>query len=165
MLLLTAVTSAYAQRLVTWTEEPGELGLGYPVPIPQSTPLPFAGFRSYFPLRARHLDLANTNDAIHAFTLGSSLAGRDIDMYILSDADIVTVDNRLEGSVLINGGIHAREWQSPEVVTGIMELFAANSQDEFFLPIPAGKHEHRRYSSAKCRRFSTNSALSHTKLS
>jgi len=34
--------------------------------------------------------------------------------------------------MLQNGGIHAREWQSPEVVTGIMERLFDNQNDQGF---------------------------------
>lgn len=124
--------SVLAQRLVNWTEAQGELGLGYPVPIPQDTPLPFDGFRSYFSLRARHLDIANTNDAITRVVIGQTQQSREINMYVLSDDDATTIDGRIEGSVLLNGGIHAREWQSPEVTTGLIELLDDQSNDQHF---------------------------------
>ncbi len=129
--LLTA-SNASGQRLVNWTEEPGELGLGYPVPIPQDSPLPFDGFRSYSALNARHLDLTNTRDDITRYVIGNTIDGREISLYVMSDNNPTTVDGRVEGSVLINGGIHAREWQSPEVVTGVMELLADQGDDQYF---------------------------------
>lgn len=129
ILLLLSIASP-AQRLTTWTEAPGELGLGYPVPIPQNTPLPFDGFRSYAALHARHLSLADTHAFIHHKVIGSTHEGQSINLYILSDPDAETTDLRAEGSVLFNGGIHAREWQSPEVVTGVMELLADKSDDD-----------------------------------
>ena len=81
-----------AQRLVNWTEEAGELGLGYPVPIPQNTPLPFDGFRSYFALNARHLDLTNTRDDFTRFIIGNTENGRPLNMYVMSDLNPTTVD-------------------------------------------------------------------------
>ncbi len=36
----------------------------------------------------------------------------------------------IEGSALINGGIHAREWQSPEAVTGYMEKLYAEQSNQ-----------------------------------
>ncbi len=130
--VLLMASAAGAQRLVSWTEGPGELGLGYPVPIPQDTPLPFDGFRSYSALHARHLDLTNTHEGISRFVIGNTFQGREISMYVLSDPDPLTTDGRTEGSVLINGGIHAREWQSPEVATGILELMADQAEDQYF---------------------------------
>lgn len=132
LMLLAAAFNASAQRLVNWTEGPGELGLGYPVPMPQDTPLPFAGFRSYAGLHTRHLDLTNTRDDFSRYILGQTFNGRDINMYVMSDLDSLTVDGRREGSVLLNGGIHAREWQSPEVSTGVMELLADQGDDNYF---------------------------------
>ncbi len=130
LLLVASVCSA--QRIVRWTEGPGELGLGYPVPIPQSTPLPFDGFRSYFALLSRHMDLANTRADITNYIIGNTEAGRDIHMYVMSDLDTLTMDGRIEGSMLINGGMHAREWQSQEVVTGVLELLADQGEDQYF---------------------------------
>jgi hypothetical protein len=37
-----------------------------------------------------------------------------------------------EAATLTNGGIHAREWQTPEVVTGILELIATHESDHYF---------------------------------
>ena len=130
--LTLAASGAEAQRLVSWTEAAGELGLGYPVPVPLASPLPFDGFRGYRALRARHFDLANTHGAITRVPLGLTERNRDIYMYIVSDPDDTTPDGRREGSVLIVGGVHAREWQSPEVVTGVMELLAGRSDDDYF---------------------------------
>ncbi|MBU1189726.1 MAG: hypothetical protein KKC01_11915 [Gammaproteobacteria bacterium] len=132
VLMLLACTAGVlqAQTLSTWTAGPGRLGLGYPVPIPVDTPLPFDGFRSYQGLLTRHFDLSNQHGFIQRQTIGvTEQAQRNIYMYIISDPDDRTADLREEGSVLINGGIHAREWQSPEVVTGIMELLSAAADD------------------------------------
>jgi len=57
LLLGLTATTADAQRLVEWTESGGELGLGYPVPIPVDTAMPFDGFRSHAGLHARHQQL------------------------------------------------------------------------------------------------------------
>jgi len=35
--------------------------------------------------------------------------------------------------MLTNGGIHAREWQSPEVATGIIELLALAEDDHHLI--------------------------------
>jgi murein tripeptide amidase MpaA len=130
-LLICFSSPSQAQNLTSWTTGPGRLGLGYPVPIPVDTPTPFAGFRSYQGLMTRHFDLANRHDFNSREQIGITESGqRNIYMYVISDADALTIDHREEGSILINGGIHAREWQSPEVVTGLLELLAERSTDE-----------------------------------
>jgi len=130
MLLASASAATTAQTLSTWTAGPGRLGLGYPVPVPVDTPLAFDGFRSYQGLMTRHFDLANQHAFIQRQIIGTTEVGqRNIHMYIISDPDATTIDHRPEGSVLINGGIHAREWQSPEVVTGLMELLVTQATD------------------------------------
>ncbi|MBT8047731.1 MAG: hypothetical protein HKN57_09370 [Xanthomonadales bacterium] len=115
-----------------WTEEDGVLGLGYPVPIPVDTPLPFDGFRSYDGLHARHQELAETSGIVHGHIVGTTHSGREIWAYQIGDADRVRRDGQAEPAMLTNGGIHAREWQTPEVVTGIMELFAEKRGDRHF---------------------------------
>ncbi len=132
VIVLTSYLSlSLAQELTQWTEAPGILGLGYAVPIPQDNPLPFDGFRSYAALHIRHQDLMITNEKIQGSVVGTTVDGRDIWAYRLSDEDSITVYGLLESAMLTNGGIHAREWQSPEVLTGVMELFDANSNDNY----------------------------------
>lgn len=115
-----------------WTEEDGVLGLGYPVPIPVDTPLPFDGFRSYSGLRSRHQELAETTGIVHGHVVGTTHKGHDIWAYRVGDADLITRDGRAEPAMLTNGGIHSREWQTPEVLTGIMELLAERRGDRHF---------------------------------
>ncbi len=128
-LVAAALSPAWAQPIVAWTEGPGPLGLGFPVPVPVDTPLPFDGFRTYAGLHARHQDFALTLDVVHAEVVGQSLAGRDIWAYRLGDGDAWTVSGLPEPAIMTQGGIHAREWQSPEVLTGIMETLVANRDD------------------------------------
>ena len=121
-------------RISEWVEfasvtDDTKIALGYPVPIPVDTPLPFQGFRSYAGLHARHQDLANTTPWVHAHAIGTTRNGRTIWAYQLGDADHETADGRREHAMLSNGGIHAREWQSPEVTTGIIELLALTEDD------------------------------------
>ena len=123
--------AASAQRLVEWTEQAGELGLGYPVPIPVDTPLPFDGFRSYLGLHARHQDLMLTNDWITGSIVGATTAGRDIWAYQLGDGNNKTVTGLLEAAMMTQAGVHPREWQSPELVTGIMETLVARQGDHW----------------------------------
>ncbi len=132
LILSVSATLLQAQpRLANWTETAGELGLGYPVPIPVDTPLPFDGFRTYNGLFTRHQDLMNTTDWVHGAEIGMSRAGRTIWAYRLGDDDRETIYGLPEPAMLTNGGIHAREWQSPEVLTGIMELLVDNAGDDY----------------------------------
>ena len=139
LLIALASSSASAQqRIVQWSSQTNAnandnlLALGYPVPVPVDTPLPFDGFRSYNGLHMRHQDLVATTDLVHQHAVGSTRAGRTIWAYRIGDADTTTVSGLPESAMLINGGIHAREWQTPEVVTGIMELLTANADDHGF---------------------------------
>ena len=88
-LLLSALSlNTQAQpRIAEWTEAAGELGLGFPVPIPVDTPLPFDGFRSFNGLHTRHQDLMNTTDWIHGEVVGTSHEGMDIWAYRVGDGD------------------------------------------------------------------------------
>lgn len=115
-----------------WTEQDGVLGLGYPVPIPVNTPLPFDGFRSYNGLHMRHQGLAASTEIVHGEVVGATHGGREIWAYRIGDDDLLDREGRPEPATLTNGGIHAREWQTPEVVTGIMELFAERQGDNHF---------------------------------
>ena len=140
ILLLLAVPGfnnpeAQDPRISEWVEnapasDPDRIALGYPVPIPVDTPLPFDGFRSYSGLHARHQDLSNTTPWVTAFDLGETRAGRTIWAYQLGDENHVTKYGLAEHAMLTNGGIHAREWQSHEVATGIMELMALDPDDD-----------------------------------
>ncbi len=126
-----------AQVLTEWVEtrapqETDKIALGYPVPIPVDTPLPFDGFRTYAGLHTRHQDLVVSTAWVHPEQIGLTRNGRTIWAYRLGDGDLLTVDGLPEPATLTNGGIHAREWQSPETVTGIMELFALHEQDHHF---------------------------------
>ncbi len=122
-----------AQELVQWTEGPGRLGLGYPVPTPVDTALPFDGFRSYAGLHARHQDLMMTNPVVHGQVVGQTLLGRDIWAYRLGSDSNLDPLGQPKSAVMYAGTVHAREWQSPEVVTGLMELMADNADDDHWL--------------------------------
>ena len=129
LLLLSCGFFVQAQTIVSWTEENGTLGLGYPVPIPVNTMDAFDGFRSYEGLFAKHQSMALNNPNITGHIVGQTHFNRDIWSYVLSDENNLTKYGVKEGAMLINGNIHAREWQSPEVLTGIIELLDENSQD------------------------------------
>ncbi len=132
-LSLVLASPAAGQQLVDWTESPGPLGLGYPVPEAQDTPLPFDGFRSYAGLHARHQQMLLDNDTVSGTVVGSTAHGRDIWMYRFGDPEAPDVEGRPRAVMLINGGIHAREWQSPEVVTGLLELLVDGQGDNHWL--------------------------------
>ncbi|MBT8069523.1 MAG: hypothetical protein KJO80_03735 [Gammaproteobacteria bacterium] len=135
--LLLASSQLGAQVVTEWVEnrsfpDADEIALGYPVPIPVDTALPFDGFRTYAGLHARHQDLAATTEWVHEEPIGLTRSGRTVLAYRLGDNDLLTIDGLPEPATLTNGGIHAREWQSPEVVTGILELFALHESDHHF---------------------------------
>jgi hypothetical protein len=143
LVLLSAVSGTECARaqealLVEWVENASALdntkiALGYPVPIPVDTPLPFAGFRTYSGLHARHQDLANTSPLSTAIAVGETRAGRTIWTYQLGDEDHTTIYGIPEQAMLTNAGIHAREWQSPEVATGIIELLVLSPEDNHLI--------------------------------
>lgn len=108
----------------TYTESDNtgnNIALGFPVPLPIASLTPVDGFRDYASLFARHQSLLTTHDEVSGQVVGQTVAGRDIWAYAIGDADAVTSDGFAEASVLVNGGIHAREWQTPEAVTAVFE--------------------------------------------
>jgi len=136
-MMLALSSQLNAQVLTEWvntrsSQNANEIALGYPVPIPVDTPLPFDGFRTYAGLHARHQDLAATTPWVHPENIGTTRSGRTIWAYRLGDNDLLTVEGLPEPATLTNGGIHAREWQTPEVVTGILELMALHENDHHF---------------------------------
>ena len=125
-------SNVYSQSIIPWTEQNGTLGLGYPVPIPVDTLEPFDGFRTYAGLFAKHQMMALENDYITGHIVGQTIYNRDIWAYLLSDDDDTTRYGVKEGAMMANGGIHAREWQSPETLTQIISDFHDHSDDESF---------------------------------
>jgi Zinc carboxypeptidase len=97
------------------------VALGYPVPLPIASLTPVDGFRAYDSLFARHQSLLTLHDEAGGQVIGQTVAGRDIWAYTIGDPDTLTRDGFTEAAVLINGGIHAREWQTPEAVTALYE--------------------------------------------
>ena len=100
-----AESQAQNARIVEWVEngpasDPNTIALGYPVPIPVDTPLPFAGFRSYQGLHMRHQDLASTTPWVHPQQVGATRAGRSIWAYRLGDGDLLTPDGFPEQAML-----------------------------------------------------------------
>lgn len=138
--LLLAISSGVhaQQRIVQWSAQSAIstsdnlLSLGYPVPIPVDTPLPFDGFRSYAGLHMRHQDLVASTGLMHAHAVGATRNSRTVWAYRIGDADTSTIWGLPEPATLTNAGIHAREWQTPEIATGIMELLASKATDTGF---------------------------------
>ncbi len=127
---LLSASQLSAQQLKTLTETavgPDRIALGYPVPVAQDTPLPFDGFRSYLGLHTRAQDLRLVSPRLHGEVVGQTLEGREIWAYRVGDADLIGAEGRPEPALMINGGIHAREWQSPEVVMGLLESLVESS--------------------------------------
>jgi murein tripeptide amidase MpaA len=119
----------------TYTENDNfgtNIALGYPVPVPVASMTPVAGFREYASLFARHQSLLTLHDEVAGQVVGQTIAGRDIWAYVIGDANATTAEGFPEGAVLINGGIHAREWQTPEAVTGLFETLVAGKADTGF---------------------------------
>lgn len=116
--------SAQARQL-EYTESgtaPDQFPLGYPVPVPVASSAPVDGFRTYASLDAQLQGIAAANPNILARIVGQTIEGRDIVAYQLSDADNRTASGDAdEAAVLFNGGIHAREWASPEVTAAVIE--------------------------------------------
>jgi len=118
------------QLVYTENDDSGDnIALGYPPPIPVDTLTAVDGFRTYSSLFAQHQDLMLTRDTVGGSVVGQTQLDRDIWAYSIGDVDNLTNDGRPEGAVIINGGIHAREWQSPEVLTEIFEQLVERSDD------------------------------------
>jgi hypothetical protein len=118
--------------ILTYTESDNSgnnIALGFPVPAPIASLTPIDGFRDYASLFARHQSLLATHDEVAGQIVGQTVAGRDIWAYAIGDPDTVTADGFAEAAVLVNGGIHAREWQTPEAVTAVFESLVDNKGD------------------------------------
>jgi zinc carboxypeptidase len=118
--------------IFTYTENDNSdtnIPLGYPPPVPVASLTPVAGFREYDSLFARHQALLALNDEVNGEIVGQTLSGRDIWAYVVSDPNGATAEGFAEPAVLVNGGIHAREWQTPEAVTGLIEALVAGKAD------------------------------------
>jgi len=119
----------------TYTENDNlgtSIALGYPPPVPVASMTPVAGFREYDSLFAQHQSLLTLHDEVTGQVVGLTVAGREIWAYAIGDANATTAEGFPEGAVLINGGIHAREWQTPEAVTGLIETLVAEKADAGF---------------------------------
>lgn len=129
--LLTSVSSEATTFSYTNTDTSNAfIPLGYPVPEPIDSLTPIDGFRSYQSLNLRHEQLAELTDLISQVEVGMTIEQRPIFAYQLGDPDNVTHIGGIEGAALINGGIHAREWQTPEATTGYIEALFEGRDDQ-----------------------------------
>ncbi|GJM09978.1 MAG: hypothetical protein DHS20C11_22540 [Lysobacteraceae bacterium] len=132
MVMVTTSVSGQVQYQYTNTEQgPTNFRLGYPVPVPMDSVTPFDGFRSYASLHVRHQDLMLQSDNMTGQITGQTHNGRDIWAYILGDADDATVYGTPESATLTNANIHAREWQTAETSTAIIETLINNQDDQY----------------------------------
>ena len=111
------------------TNSSSQMALGYPVPIPVDSMTPVDGFRSYASLHAQHQALAMLHPEMQSHIVGQTSNGRNIFAYTFGDTDNQTFESLSEPAFLINGTIHAREWQSPEVVTELIEQLMEQKND------------------------------------
>jgi len=129
---LLGLATATAQQRHTYVETGGgeaTFPLGYPPPIPENSATPFDGFRTWQALHARHQDLMMLNDFIDGEVVGRTRLGRDIWAYALSSPTATTPDGSTKSSALVVGAVHAREWGTPELTTGLIEGYAAGADD------------------------------------
>ena len=127
-----ALSCASTAQILTYTENvnsPTELAVGYPIPVPVDSLSGVAGFRLYFSLHAQHQDLMLNNAEVSGQVVGTTRDGRDIWAYQVGDADNTNINGTTEAAAVINGGIHAREWASPEVVTELFEQLVERKAD------------------------------------
>jgi hypothetical protein len=122
--------------IFTYTESDNSgthIALGYPPPEPVASLTPVDGFREYASLFARHQSLFTLNEEVDGQIVGETLAGREIWAYVIGDANRRTAEGFAEAAVLVNGGIHAREWQTPEAVTAVFEALVDGKADGGFV--------------------------------
>ena len=133
LLALLAITSFSQAQTFSYTNtKTGDnlVPLGYEVPLPVDSLTPIDGFRSYASLNLRHQQLSAQSSLFEQIQVGQTYHGRPIWAYQLGDGDALTTSGAGEGAALINGGIHAREWQSPEALTGYMEGLFHGREDQ-----------------------------------
>ena len=130
--LLGASVALAEAQVLTFTEDlhgPDRVPLGYAVPLPLASQSAVDGFRRYDSLSAQLSALSLSSDALREVRIGTSHAGRPIYAYVVGDADDITAEGFSEAAALVNGGIHAREWASPEVATALIEALIAGQND------------------------------------
>ncbi|CAN5120598.1 hypothetical protein BH24PSE2_BH24PSE2_15380 [soil metagenome] len=119
--------------ILTYTEDDDtgdNVALEYPVPRPVESLTGVDGFRSYASLHARHQDLVTIHpEALQGSIVGQTIGGRDVWAYSLGDTDTETIHGRAEPAAMLTGGTHAREWQTPEAVTEMLEQLVERHAD------------------------------------
>lgn len=122
----------YAQTFTLTNTQTGanNIALGYVVPQPVDSLTPIIGFRSYQSLFLRHSQLSQSSDLIAQIQIGNTTNNMPIYAYKIGDSNDQMVSGGLEGAALINGGIHAREWQTPEATTAYIEHLFDNQSDQ-----------------------------------
>ncbi|WP_251358976.1 M14 family zinc carboxypeptidase [Kangiella sp. TOML190] len=124
---------AASSEVLTYTESTNsntEMAIGYPVPIPVDSMMAINGFRSYDSLKAHHQGLALLHPEMSSIKVGDTANGREILAYQFGDTNNTDADGLTEPAFLVNGTIHAREWQSPEVVTELIEQLMERKADQ-----------------------------------
>lgn len=130
-ILSNSINTNAAEFTYTENDSTGNnIALGFPVPIPVDSLTPIDGFRTYSSLNLRHQQLVAQSALFQQLNIGATINNRPIFAYQLSDSNNLTNTGAIEASALINGGIHAREWQSPEALTGYMEAFFNNADNQ-----------------------------------
>ncbi|MCG8432783.1 MAG: hypothetical protein MJA83_01980 [Gammaproteobacteria bacterium] len=135
-LIAACASASVSAEILTYTENTDSANqgsLGYPVPIPVASLTAVDGFRAYDELKAQHEALALANEQMRSIKTGDTLNGREILTYQFGDSDTTTFEGFTEPAFLINGTIHAREWQSPEVVTELIEQLIEQQDDQSFV--------------------------------
>jgi hypothetical protein len=129
---LLLVGAAGAQQVRNYTQFKSgvdDLALGYPVPVPVASLTPVDGFRDYPSLHARLQSLALQHDDVAAHQVGQSIHGNGIWAYLVGRPGAADREGRAKPAFFINATTHAREWQAPEVATGLVERMAAGADD------------------------------------
>lgn len=107
----------------------GLIPLGYPVPVPIDSLAPVDGYRTYASLHAAQQDLMLLHPEVHGEVVGHTPAGREIWAYRIGTDHDTTIYGQPKGAVMTIAGIHAREWQTPEVMAEIFERAVAMLDD------------------------------------
>lgn len=121
-LLLSPAAQA---RVLTYVEsnpsnDADQVALGYPVPQAVEQSQPLAGFRSLSGIYLRHRELSLEPGGPRLEEWGRSLEDRPIEALCFGPEAAT--------QVLYTGGIHAREWASPEAVLGLAEWLSLETE-------------------------------------
>jgi hypothetical protein len=121
--------------IFTYTENDNlgnNIALGYPPPVPVASMTAVAGFREYAsPSRSTSRCSRSTTKWTARWSGGRSRAATSGPTSSATRTRRPRRDS--EGAVLVNGGIHAREWQTPEARDGgLRDAVAGKSDHGFF---------------------------------